>query len=185
MKETKVASRYAKSLLDLAIEQNSLEEAYADMRLVLNAVEENRDLELLLLSPIVKTDKKLAILDKVFAGQLHKVTAEFLKIITRKKREYLIGDIAQSFVLKYKAHKGILTAEVTTAVPLDDLLRSKVEAIVKKLNHREIELIEKVDPELVGGLVLRVGDKQVDASVSRMINDLKLSFSKNPYIAEF
>lgn len=185
MRSTKVAARYAKSLIDLSIEQNKLEDTYQDLCLIHKICEENRDFELLLASPIVKSDKKAKIIDAVFAGQITEITAGFIKIILSRRREYLLNDIAASFILKYKAYKNILIAEVTTAVPMTEAVRTQVMEVVKTLAHDSIELNEHVDPDLIGGLVLRVGDNQIDASVSKKLNELRKEFSRNPYVAEF
>ncbi len=185
MKETRVASRYAKSLLGLAIEQNLLDEAYNDMKLVSETCNSSRDLALLLKSPIVKTDKKLGIIDAVFKGKLGKLSQSFINIITNKRREYLLENIADEFVAQYKTHKQIVTAKVTSAVKLDDAIKTKVLALVKRAENKEVELVETIDEDIIGGVIVRVGDKQIDASILRAINDLKQEFNKNPYIAEF
>ena len=183
MKGTRVASRYAKSLLLLANDQNELDRAYADMKTVVDVCKENRDFALLLKSPIVKTDKKLAILKQVFDGQLGAMANGFVDIITRKKREYLLQDIATSFVWQYKTFKHITTAEITSAVKLDDAQRAKVLALLH--SDGEVDIVEKVDEEILGGFIVRIGDKQVDASISRRINSLRKEFDKNLYVADY
>lgn len=182
MRHTKVASRYAKSLLGFAAEKGELDQVYADMELVAATCDQCRDFELLLNSPIVKTDKKEAIITEVFKGKLTKMSAAFMDIITRKRREYLLFDIATEFVRQYKAAKNIVIAEVSTAVGLDEKLRKKVFALVEGDN---VEIIENVDEELIGGVIVRVGDKQVDASILRQINELRKDFAKNPYVRDY
>jgi len=184
MASVKVASRYAKSLLDLAVEQNLLEEAYQDMLVIKESCENSRDLSLFLSSPIITTDKKQSVLTKLFGDRLSKISLGFVSIIVRKKREYLLEPIANAFILKYKVFKEILIAEVTTVAPIDDVTRKKVRDILSKLDHKEIELVEKTDASLIGGIILKVGDNQVDASILRQINNLKHDFSKNPYVAK-
>jgi len=183
MKGNRVASRYAKSLLSLADEQGQLEAVYADMSLVAQACGDSRDLVLLLKSPIVKPDKKAAILNEVFGGRLGDLATGFIKIITSKKREYLLESIANEFLLQYKAFKGITIAELTSAVQLDEAQKQKILNLVGASG--EIEVVEKIDPELIGGFIVRVGDKQVDTSVSRTITSLKKEFDKNLYVAEY
>ena len=179
MRNTRVTLRYAKSLLELAVEQNQLDACKADMENVVAACKESKDLSLLLKSPVVKTDKKVAILNEVFAsfGTLSK---SFINIITNKKREMLLEEIAERFLLVYKQHKGIESAVVTTAIPLDNDLRAAIQAFVEKHGGGQVELTEKVDEKLIGGAVIRMGDKQLDASVLRQINDLKQTFNKKP-----
>ncbi len=184
MRNTRVTSRYAKSLLDLAVEQNQLDACKADMEVVISACKECKELTLLLKSPVVKTDKKVAILNEVFTsfGTLSK---SFINIITNKKREMLLEEIAERFLLAYRQHKGIDSAVVTTAIPLSNNLRGAIQTFVEKHGGGQVELTEKVDEKLIGGAVIRMGDKQLDASVLRQINDLKQIFNKNLYIKDF
>jgi F-type H+-transporting ATPase subunit delta len=185
MRETRVSYRYAKSLLDLAIEKGQLEQVREDMQLVRDTVHESRELELLLKSPVIKTDKKQEILKAIFGGKIGVITTEFIDIITRKRREAELEIIAESFLSQYRKNKNIVTASITTAAPLDDMLRKQVLELVRKTAGTEVELTEKIDDSLIGGFVLRVGDRQVDTSMIRQIRMLERSFSENPFIKEF
>lgn len=182
MVETKVAKRYAKSVFDLALEQGVLDTVNKDMQLLTAVCESNRDLTLLLGNPIIHSDKKLAVLEAVFGSHLSKLSMAFLQIITRKGREVNLPAIAKEFLSQYKRSKGIATAIVTSAIGLDERLRSEVYRIVRESVKSEVELIEKVDKRLIGGFVLRVGDKQYDASVAAELRKLTREFSANPYI---
>lgn len=184
MKGTRAASRYAKSLLDLTIETGKVDDVHKDMLLFSESIKDSKDLRLLLKSPVVKADKKATALDSIFGKKVSDVTMKFIQIILKKRREALLEMIAEEFVAQYKRHKNIITAHVTSAVPLDDTLRNKVIGIVKETGAG-VDLIEKVDTEIIGGLIVRVEDKQVDASIARKLNDLKQEFSKNPFIADF
>ncbi len=185
MIETRVSYRYAKSLLDLALEKGQLEQVREDMQLVASVIRESRDLLLMLKSPVIKTDKKQEILKAVFGGKIGVITTAFIDIITAKRRESELATIAESFLNQYKANKKILTAVITTASGLDKSLRDKVMEIVKGSTQSEVELQEKIDKSLIGGFILRVGDKQVDASIIRQIKNLDRTFSENPYIKEY
>ena len=179
-----VASRYAKSLIDLAVETKQLEEVANDMRLIKKVCKENREFVILLESPVVKTDKKMAIFKSVFGNKISETTAAFLDLIARKRREGYIDDIAYAFDEQYKSFKNITTAVITTAVPLDAATKSKIADIVKKKATGEVELIEKIDKSLIGGFVLTVNDKQVDTSIKRKLNDLRKNFSTNLYVPD-
>lgn len=185
MEGTKAGSRYAKSLLDLSMEQGVLEKSYADMKLINTVCKENRDFIVMLKSPIIKADKKEAVLKALFEGKINQLTMEFLMVIVRKKRASYIEAIAESFLNLYKENKKILTAVITTAFGLDAELRSKVLDIVKNSMKSEVELIEKVDKSIIGGFILRVGDKQDDTTILRKIKNLNRVFNENPYIKEF
>lgn len=186
MRESRVSHRYAKSLLDLSLEKGQLEQVNEDMRMVLETIRQNRDFSVLLRSPVVKTDKKQEILKAIFGGQIGVITTEFLDIITRKRREGELEAIAEAFTSQYKKHKQILTAVITTAQGLDEKLRAQVLDVVKQsAGGKSVELVEKTDRALIGGFILRVGDKQVDSSIIRQIRNLERSFNENPYIKEF
>ena len=185
MNQSRVTIRYAKALFELAIEQEKLEQSYNDMALLGAACAESKELSLLLKSPIVKTDKKLKILEDVFGSKIGKVTMSFIKIITIKKREPLLALIASSFITLYKARRKIETATVITANPLDEALKSEVIDFIKKHGERNVELTEKVDSTIVGGAIIRMGDKQLDASVSKAVSELRQIFNKNLYIQDF
>ena len=184
MRNTRVTLRYAKSLLGLAVEQNQLEVCKFDMESILTVCKKNKELSLLLKSPVVKTDKKLMILNEVFSN-LSTLTKSFINIITNKKREMLLQEIAERFLLVYKEHKGIESALIITANPLSNDLREAVQAFVERHAGGKVELTEKVDEKLIGGTIIRIGDKQLDTSVLRQINDLKQTFNKNLYIKDF
>ena len=185
MQGTRVAARYAKSFIDLTLEQGVLEQAYADMKTILEVCTTNRDFVTFLKSPVVKTDNKQEVLKQVFEGKLNKVTDAYLHLITNKKREIFLPEIAAEFVNQYKEYKKILTAVITTASGLDDTLRAKIVEIVKGGGNNDVVLEEKINKDIIGGFIIRVGDKQVDSSIQRKVNNLRRSFAENPYIKEF
>ncbi|MGL4598762.1 MAG: ATP synthase F1 subunit delta [Bacteroidia bacterium] len=184
MRESRVSYRYAKSLLDLALEKGQLEDVRNDMLLVNNTIRGSHELGVLLRSPVIKTDKKQAILKALFGNQVTAISAEFMDIITRKRREGELEGISNAFLSQYKKHKNILTAVITTSQGLDASLRQQVLDIVRGTTKSEVVLEEKIDASLIGGFVLRVGDQQVDASILRQIRNLERNFSENPYIKE-
>ena len=162
---SKVAQRYVKSLLGLAVEQGALEQVHEDMLLFSRVCESSRPFVMMLRSPIVRHEKKREVLHKLFENKVSKLTFSIIDIITRKNREPLLPAIADEFHNAYNDFKGIGKASVTTAAPLDDKLRNEINSIVKKLSNKsQIELDQKVDESLVGGFVLNVGDRQIDAS---------------------
>jgi F-type H+-transporting ATPase subunit delta len=185
MADSRAASRYVKSLLSLAVEKKALDDVHRDMLLFSDTIRKSRQLELLLQNPVIRHDQKLEVLKKAFGGKVHNLTMSFFEIITRKNREPILASVAREFHDAYNEYKGIGRATVTTAVALDQKARTEIEALVKKYSDRqEIELIEQVDPELIGGFILNVGDRQVDASIRSKIKTLKVKFSENPYIKE-
>jgi len=179
-----VASRYAKSLLDLSVETGELERVREDMAMIKQACKGHRELVVLLESPVVKTDKKMAIFKSIFADKISKTTLAFLNMIARKRREGYIDDIAYAFDEQYKIHKNITTAVLVSAAKMDDAAKTKLLGIIKAKSKGEVELIEKIDKSLIGGFVLTVGDRQVDLSIRRKLNNLKKDFSVNLYVPD-
>ncbi|CCH55643.1 ATP synthase F1, delta subunit [Fibrisoma limi BUZ 3] len=172
-----VAFRYAKSLLDLAQEMNLTDVVYKDMMLFKGTVEESRPLMVMLKNPIVRTEKKYAVLNAVFASRVNPVSMTFFQIITRKNREAIMDAIANEYIRLYNEMKGIEWATVVTTVPLTDELRERFKTTVAEMTGGKlVELDEKIDSRLIGGYVLRVGDQQIDGSIRSQLNELRLRF---------
>jgi len=184
MRDIKVASRYAKSLIGIAIEQNSLEEVFNDMLSIDAVCTESNDLVVMFKSPIVKSNKQEAILNEIFTS-INTVSKAFIRIIIAKKRAALLADIAKAFIEAYKVHKNIKTAYVTSAISLTADQKTKIIALLNKTDDATIDLQEIVNPAIIGGMILRVGDRQVDESIKRKLTSLELEFDENPYIKEF
>ena len=186
MSSLRVVSRYVKSLLDLAVERGTLEQVHNDMQLFFKVCNENRAFRLMLRNPIIRHDKKRDVLEAIFKGKVNALTMAIFDIITRKNREPLLPEIAGEFHNAYNIYKGIGKASITTAIPLDAAQRKEFEQIIRKLiTKKDVELEEKVDKEMIGGFVLNVGDKQIDASVKSKLKALRTTLSENPYVKEF
>jgi F-type H+-transporting ATPase subunit delta len=186
MADIRVASRYVKSLIGLAVEQGVLEEVHRDMLAFELVCKESRAFSMMLRSPVIRHEKKRDILEKIFTGKVNPLTLAIMDILTRKNREPLLQAIAKEFHNAYNEYKGISKASITTTIPMDQELRTKIENIVKKLSDKKlVEIDEKTDPSLIGGFVLNVGDRQIDASIKSKLEKLKLGFSENPYVKEF
>lgn len=189
MKEIRVSHRYASSILNLGIERNELENVRQDMELIQATMSENRELALALKSPIIKPDTKAKILKSIFSEKVGEMVLTFLDILVKKGREYLLFDICKAFNRQYKQLKNITTVVVTTAVPAGDEMRKSIGDFIEKAKSNlsitgEIEINEVVNPEIIGGFIIQAGDLQLDHSVKRKFDDLRIEFSKNPYIAE-
>jgi F-type H+-transporting ATPase subunit delta len=182
MADQRVAARYAKSLLDLAQEMGTLATIKQDMDLLANTMAGSRDLRLLLRNPIVKHDKKLSILNAIFEGKVSEMLMRFFQILTSKNRESALEHIGTEFLSQYNALMGVQVAEVTSATPLTPATRAEIEQMVKQQTGlTDVSLTEKVDASLIGGFVLRVGDRQVDDSVKGNLRRLRASLTDNTY----
>ena len=182
MSQQRAASRYAKSLLDLAKERGTLTEVKADMDLFAKTLEGSREFRLLLRNPIVKHDKKLAILKAIFGGKVSDVTMRLLTIVTEHNRESALEWIATEFRMQYNIMQGRQEATVTSAAPLTAISRHEMMQLVRRQTGlQDVELTEKVDAELIGGFVLRVGDRQIDDSVRTNLRKLRTSLTETAF----
>jgi F-type H+-transporting ATPase subunit delta len=183
MLNPRLASRYAKSLLDLAIEKGQLEPVYADMKVLQQICKGNRDFVNLLRSPVIKAGIKRKIIEAVTTGKISALTTAFNALLTSKGRESNLPGIITAFINQYKQHKNIYTVKLTTVAPISDALREAIISQVKKAgDFPTIELEEKVDESLIGGFVLQVGDKLVDASISYDLYTIARQFENNDFI---
>ena len=183
MPNPRLASRYAKSVLDLAIEKGQLEPVYADMQYLQALNSGSRDFLNLLRSPIVAPDKKQSAVDAVTAGKVSPITSSFIHLLISKGREADLPEIITSFISQYKDHKGIHTVKLTTATPVSEEVKNSIGAQVRKTGNMEnIELETKVDPNIIGGFVLQAGDILVDASIASDLKEISREFENNDFI---
>ena len=172
-----IAYRYAKALIDLAIEQKVVEEVNNDMTLFEEVCNENKEFQSVMANPIVRHDKKKSILKSIFKSRVNPVTYSIFDVLTRKNRENLIYPISKEFQKLYVQLNKIEQATVTTVEELDEAQRAEFIKIVKEASGKAVQLEEKLDSELIGGYVLRVGDTQIDTSIRKKINDLRLELA--------
>jgi F-type H+-transporting ATPase subunit delta len=178
MSELTVASRYAKSLIDLAEEQNALEAIKQDMTFFVDTLRANSELQAVLRNPIISHDKKLNILLAVFSGKVNPVTDAFFKIMVNKSRAEVLYATAKEFVNLYNIKKHIVKATVVSAAPLSAKNKQQIVSEVTSLTGGNVVLKEKIDASLIGGFVLTVGDRQIDTSVTTSLQKLKKEFAE-------
>lgn len=178
MSELTVASRYAKSIIDLAQEQNSLEVISNDVVDLLKTLKANAQLAAVLSNPIISHQKKLGILTALFEGKMNKLTLEFFKLMINKGRGNVLFATAHEFVNQYDVLKHITQATVVSATPLSEANKAQILAEVKAAVGGEVTLEAKVDASLIGGFVLTVGDRQIDTSIANNLRKLKKNFAK-------
>ncbi len=183
MPNPRLAGRYAKSLLDLAVEKGQLEEVYADMQWLHSVCKSNRDFVNLLKSPVITGDKKIKIIEAVAAGKLSKLTTAFNTLLTKKNRESVLPEIASAFISQYKEHKNIHTVKLTTVSPVSEAVKDAIMVQVKKTGgYENLELEETIDKNIIGGFVLQVDDKLIDASIAYELKGIAKQFDNNDFI---
>lgn len=185
MQNPRLAGRYAKSLLDLALEQGVAEAVLQDMQLIREVTEQSGEFRQLLRSPVVGSDKKVSIIEAVLGDKIHALTRAFLVLLTRKGREYFLPEMTIAYNRQYKTLKKIHTVKLTTAMPLSDERRTDILAkLSDSISEGTVELSEIVDADIIGGYILEMDDLAFDNSIARDLRDIKKQFTKNLYIAE-
>jgi F-type H+-transporting ATPase subunit delta len=183
MQNPRLAARYAKSLIDLATERKELENVFADMQYLQAVGKASPEFLRLMRSPIIKTEKKQAVLDAVAKGKLSPITEGFNRLLVAKSRENVIPEIIVAFIEQYNVIKGINKVKLTTAQPLTDTAKA---AILKKIESdsgmTNVELETKLDESLIGGFVLEYNNNLVDASILRDLKDIKKQFMANDFV---
>lgn len=178
MAGARAAIRYAKAVLSLASDQNTAEVVNNDMKLIATTIAESKDLSEMLQSPVVRVSEKKAVLLDVFKGS-NVMTTNLIDTLISNKRLALLNDVAANYNRLFDELKGTQVAKVTTAVPLTEALRVKVLAKVKELTGKDVEVLNSIDENILGGFILRVGDIQYDASIANKLNTLKREFTLN------
>lgn len=178
MNESRAAIRYAKAILDLAVDNKATDAVEKDMRSVMQTIYDNKELRDMLASPVVKGDVKKNALTSIFKGS-HSISEGLISILVDNKRVSLLGDVAEKFIILNEQLKGQDVAVVTTAVPLTSVLEKKILEKVKNITGNKVTIENNIDESIVGGFVLRVGDLQFDASVANKLNSLKREFTNS------
>ena len=183
MPNPRLATRYAKSLIDLAIEKDQLENVFADMKWLQALCKASREFVVMLRSPVIKADKKEKVVEAVTTGNVGEMTKGFIRLMIRKSRESFLPEVINAYITQYKVNKNIQTVHLTTASVLSQELK---DTIVKKINAASdmpnIELETIVNADLIGGFVLQAGDKLVDASISYNLKKIAKQFENNDFI---
>jgi F-type H+-transporting ATPase subunit delta len=178
MSELTVAARYAKSLIDLSQEQGILEDVKIDIGFFVQTLKSSTELQAVLRNPIIPHDRKIKILDAIFADKVNIATIGFFKIMINKSRGDILYYTAQEFINQYNLKKGIVKATITSAAPLSPATLDEIKALVQKDIGGNIVVETKINPALIGGFVLTVGDKQIDSSIATSLQRLKKDFAQ-------
>jgi len=185
MKNPKLSDRYAKALYEFSLENNNLEAIYQDIIFIKSVFHDNRNLFVVIESPVIFPDKKMKIFSEIFKDKISEISFGFLKLLIMKKREPALLQICDEFIKFYYKHHNIKIAWITTAQELEESLVLKIKKILEEQAHATIEIQLKIDPAIVGGFIVKIDDFVVDASILSKINQLKREFSYNIYQSEY
>jgi len=178
---SKVAKRYAKALLDYSIEKHEEDNFVQEISSLVEVVRENPDLRALLHSPIVRMEIKHKVLQEVFS-QRSAILNLLIEILIENKRVSDLYHIAREYIIQYNRYKGKTTAYLTTAVELPESLKSQfVQKAIALSGGKKITLESRVEPQLIGGFILRIDDLQYNASIAHKLYGIKEQLSENVY----
>ncbi len=183
MNNPRLATRYAKSIIDLAVEQNQLEPVYSDMMFILRICKSNPDFVAVLRSPIIKPTSKGKIIEAITKERVSPLTSAFIKLLVAKTREINLPEIAAAFVDQYNVINNIHKVKITTAVQMSGSLKASILSKVKENTPLgSIDLETAVDEALIGGFILETEGKSIDASILRDLKDVNKQFLNNDYL---
>jgi len=182
MKGARPALRYAKAILSLAKENGLETEVNADMQFINATISENDDLQTMLKSPVIKAADKKKVLNAIFTDKVNTISLGLFNLLQENKRMVMLQPIASQYTTIYDYLKSMNIAKVTTAVALTKEMEEKVLNKIVELTGNKTSIENIVDPSILGGFILRVGDLQYDASISNNFNELRREFDNSHYI---
>ena len=183
MKSTRAAQRYAKAILELAKDQDAAEVVNKDMIGIDNTIENSEELQEFLASPVTKESVKKDALKEIFKDS-HGIISGAIDVLVDNNRIIQLQAVAQKYTLLFNEMNHIQVAKVTTAVPLDAHLEAKILEKVKELTGNVATIESKVDPSILGGFILRIGDLQYNTSVAKSLSNLSRELTNNTYISK-
>lgn len=172
MNDSKISVRYAKALLQTAIEQNCEDVVKRDMETLRDCIAESNELKAVLESPVIVGARKMEILGSIFNGSFSKLSMDFLNVLVKNKRENFLRIICLDYLEFYARHKNIRRVKVTSAVGISADMEAKVKDIAAA-GASAVELTQEVNPDIIGGLIVQIDDKVYDASVKTQLAKIK------------
>ncbi|MFM6946374.1 MAG: ATP synthase F1 subunit delta [Flavobacteriales bacterium] len=172
MKSSKSAGRYAKALLELALDQNKVEQIEADMLQLINLANEAHDFHVLINSPLIQIEKKISIIKEIFKN-FNETSLNLLVLVTQNGREGALIEIAKQFIDLLMAHRGIVPVTIISAATLEEKTKADILSKINSAVNGTPKVTEIVDPSIIGGFIVRIGDQQIDASVANQLQRMK------------
>ncbi|MGN8224067.1 ATP synthase F1 subunit delta [Gracilimonas sp. BCB1] len=170
---SKAARRYATALLELAKEQDAVERTFEDVQVIKDTIEDSRELQLFLKSPIIKPDKKVNALEALFEGKVSELVYKFITLIARKNRQNILDEITHAFIDIYNEFAGILEAEVFVANKMDDKQKEQVIKKLEDVTGKKVNITVKVQEDLKGGMAVKIADTVIDGTIKHKLEQLE------------
>lgn len=173
MRNQAVARRYARALFDLARDKGQMDQVDRELGMIVEMIESNHSLKAVMDDVLIQPNVKRSLIEKLFSGKLSPLTMNFVLLVVRKRREGHFSEIYRAYLDLANEARGIVEVEVRSAVPLgDDTLQTLEQKLVSRLGKR-VKFASQVAPELIGGLVVRVGDELMDGSVKTRLQRMR------------
>ena len=173
---TKAAHRYATALLEIAKEQEKVEEILEDVKLIQETLDGSRDLGTFLKSPIIKFDDKAEALEKIFGQRVQEITRMFIKLLARKNRVNLLDQVSEAFIQKYNEYAGIINVDVYTAFPMSNSQEEELLQALEQKTGKHVKMTVVQDASLMGGIAVRIEDTVIDGTVKHKLAELEHEF---------
>jgi len=175
---SEIAQPYAQALMSVAQANNLTEQFGEDLRSLLSLLKESADLQNLIANPFIKPETKKGVLGQVLGEGANPYLRNFMMLLVDRRRINLVGDICQQYLALLRQLNQTVLAEVTSAVTLSEAQQAGVkEKVIAMTNARQVELETKIDPDLIGGVIIKVGSQVIDASIRGQLRRLSLRLS--------
>lgn len=181
MNQSKISVRYAKAVFEVAKEKEILEKLYSDFCLIRKSISENKDFYQVITSPVIKSNDKINLLVKTFKSAVDPLTMRFLEMLVENNRESYISDIARNFAVFYRKELNIKEVILTTPNGLSSKVTDSLSQAVSKSFNSSVEVKEELKPEMIGGVIIRIDNLQLDMSVATQLRDIKKSLKMDSY----
>ena len=185
MKNPKLANRYAQALFDFSNESGKVEDVYQDICYLQKVYLENYELKIVIESPVISQDKKNNTFRELFENRISEITFGFLRLIILKRREPQLQLIFHQFIQIYYRFNNIKEAFITSATQLSENTFCDIKDFLESQSRATFIIHQKVDPQIIGGIIIKIDDFIFDTSILTKINKLKFEFSQNTYKTAF
>jgi len=160
-----VAGRYSAALYEIAEKTNQVDQIEEELKAVDAILQENTDLQKVLYHPQITAAAKKELLDQLFKGKISDLTLNFIALLVDRRRETFFGDIVAEFIAQANAGRNIVAARVTSVVDLKDQEKGEVDQLLARLTGKKVQVSYATDPSLIGGVLIRIGDKVIDGTI--------------------
>jgi len=173
-----VAGRYSAALYELALNAKEVDRVEDELKAVVAAIKDNDVLQKILYHPQITAANKKDLLDQLFKGKVLPLTSNFLALLVDRRRENFLGDIVDEFIAQANKDRNIVEARVSTAVEMTDAEKGSMEKLLAKITGKKVQSVYSIDPSLIGGVLVHIGDKVIDGTIKARLATIRESLRK-------